>query len=102
MTRALLYLPEVARDYADAFAYYEALSPAAALRFDEAFTRAEADVESGLVTHQRVFTHYHRVFVGNFPYNLYYRLTPSHAVISGLLYSRFSPQRIAETLLHRP
>lgn len=42
MTRRVVYLPEVTRDFADAFAYYEALSPTAALRFDEAFDRAEA------------------------------------------------------------
>ena len=101
MSRALLYLPEVARDYADAFGYYEALSPAAALKFDEAFSRAEADVESALVTHHRVFEHYHRVFVGQFPYHLYYRLTDTHAVIVGVLYARFSPQRIEETLRER-
>ena len=101
MSRALLYLPEVARDYADAFGYYEALSPSAALKFDAEFSRAEAEVESGMVTHQRVFQHYHRVFVGRFPYSLYYRLTDKHAVIVGVLYTRFSPERIAETLRGR-
>ena len=101
MSRALLYLPEVARDYADAFGYYEALSPSVALKFDEAFSRAETDVESGLVTHQRAFKHYHRVFVGRFPYHLYYRLTDTHAVIVGVLYARFSPPRIEETLRGR-
>lgn len=35
MSRRVIFLPEVTRDYADAFAYYEALSPAAALRFDD-------------------------------------------------------------------
>ncbi len=101
MSRALLYLPEVARDYAEAFGYYEALSSTAALNFDAAFSRAETDVESGLVTHQRVFDHYHRVFIGRFPYHLYYRLTATHAVIVGVLYARFSPQRIEQTLRDR-
>jgi plasmid stabilization system protein ParE len=101
VSRALLYLPEVARDYTDALDYYEALSASAALKFDEAFSRAESDVESGLVTHQRVFEHYHRVFVGQFPYHLYYRLTDTHAVIVGVLYARFSPQRIEEKLRTR-
>jgi hypothetical protein len=46
VSRLLLYLPEVARDYADAFGYYEALSPSAALKFDEAFIlRDEAPAE---------------------------------------------------------
>ena len=101
MSRLLLYLPEVARDYADAFGYYAALSPSAALKFDEAFSQAEIEVESGLVTHQRAFEHYHRVFVGRFPYYLYYRLTDTHAVIVGVLYARFSPQRIEATLRQR-
>jgi hypothetical protein len=74
MSRQVVYLPEVSRDFVEAFAYYEALSPQAALRFDEAFSRAETEVEQGLHTHQRVFDHYHRVFVGNFPFNPYYRL----------------------------
>lgn len=64
-------------------------------------TRAEAEIEAGMVTHQRVFDHYHRVFVGRFSYNLYYRLTPTHAVITAVLYARFSPDRIEETLRQR-
>ena len=68
---------------------------------DEAFTRAEDEVEAGMVTHQRAFDHYHRVFVGRFPYTLYYRLTEAHAVIVGVLHSRFSPERIEETLRER-
>lgn len=101
MSRGLFYLPEVARDYADAFGYYEALSPSTALKFDVAFSRAEADVESGLVTHHRVFGEYHRVFIGRFPYYLYYRLKDGNAVIAGVLYARFSPQRLEETLRAR-
>ena len=73
MSRPLLYLPEVARDYADAFTYYEALFSSAALGFDRAFSQAESEIESGWVTHQRVFADYHRVFIGRFPYTLYYR-----------------------------
>jgi len=101
VSRELRYLPEVAHDYAAAFAYYEALSTAAALGFDAAFTRAEAEIESGLVTHQRAFVHYHRIFVGHYPYNLYYRLTDEHAVVVGLLYARFSPERIEQSLRER-
>jgi len=77
------------------------LSLAAALGFDAAFTRTEAEIESGLVTRQRAFTHYHRIFVGHYPYNLYYRPTEHHAVIVELLYARFSPARIEPTLRER-
>lgn len=101
MSRPLLYLPEVARDYADAFAYYEALSASAALGFDRAFSQAESEIESGWVTHQRIFDDYHRVFIGQFPYTLYYRITDRYTVIVGVLYSRFSPQRIEQTLRAR-
>jgi hypothetical protein len=58
-------------------------------------------VAEGLVTHQRAFEHYHRVFVGRFPYNLYYRLHGARAVIVGVLYTRFSPERMAEILSSR-
>jgi hypothetical protein len=44
MNRELAYLPEVSRDFVDAVAYYEALSPTAALHFEEAFARAETEV----------------------------------------------------------
>jgi toxin ParE1/3/4 len=101
MSRELAYLPEVSRDFVEAVSYYEALSPQAALHFEEAFGRAEAEVADGLVTHQRVFGHHHRVFVGHFPYNLYYRLHGSRAVIVGVFYTRYSPQRIADTLAER-
>jgi hypothetical protein len=98
MSRELAYLPEVSRDFVEAVSYYEALSPQAALQFEEAFAPAESEVAEGLVTHLRVFDHYHRVFVGRFPYKLYYRLHGSHAVIVGVLYARYSPQRVAEAL----
>lgn len=98
MSRALVYLPGVSRDFVEAVSYYEALSPQAALHFEESFARAEVEVAEGLVTHQRVFEHYHRVFIGRFPYNLYYRLHGARAVIVGVLYARYSPQRIADTL----
>ena len=101
MSRQVVYLPEVSQDFFEAFAYYEALSPKAALGFDEAFGRAEAEIEEGLRTHQRVFNDYHRVFVGNFPYNLYYRLDDARVVIVAMLYARFSPERISRTLRER-
>jgi plasmid stabilization system protein ParE len=101
MSRQVVYLPEVSRDFVEAFAYYEALSSQAALRFEEAFGRAETKIEQGLRTHQRVFDHYHRVFIGNFPYNLYYRLDGARVVIVAVLYARFSPERISRTLHER-
>lgn len=101
MSRELAYLPEVSRDFVEAVTYYEALSPQAALHFEKAFGRAETEVAEGLVTHLRVFEHYHRVFIGQFPYNLYYRLHSSRAVIVGVLYARYSPQRLADTLAKR-
>ena len=101
MSREVVYLPEVSRDFVEAFAYYEALSPQAAIRFEEAFGLAEAEVERGGLTHQRAFTHYHRVFVGNFPYNLYYRLDGTRAVIVAVLYARYLPERIERALRAR-
>lgn len=101
MIRRVVYLPEVTRDFADALAYYEAVSPSVALRFDEAFDRAEREVETGMVTHQRAFEHYHRIFVGSYPYNLYYRLDGTTAVIIGVLYARLPPEQLAATLRRR-
>ena len=48
-----------------------------------------------------MFDHYHRVFVGNFPYNLYYRLDGARVVIVAVLYARYSPERISRTLRER-
>ena len=101
MSQEVVYLPEVSRDFVEAFAYYEALSSQAALHFEEAFGRAETEVAQGLLTHQRAFEHYRRVFVGNFPYNLYYRLDGTRAVIVAVLYARYSPERIEKTLSER-
>jgi plasmid stabilization system protein ParE len=98
MSRQVVFLPEVSRDFVEAFAYYEALSPQTGLRFNEAFGGAETEIEQDLHTHQRVFDHYHRVFVGNFPYNLYYRLDGAQAVIVAVHYARYSPERISRTL----
>lgn len=101
MRRELAYLPGVSHDFIDAISYYEVLSIQAALNFEAAFERAEEEVASGLVTHQRVFDNYHRVFIGRFPYNLYYRLHGSRAIVVAVLHARYSPQRIANTLRER-
>jgi hypothetical protein len=71
------------------------------LHFEEAFGRAETEIEQGLRMHQRVFEHYHRAFVGNSPYNLYNRLNGRRVVIVAVLYARFSPERISKALRKR-
>jgi len=102
MRRTLHFLPEISRDFIEAFGYYEALSPGrGGERFEHAFKRALSQIEAGITTHLRVFDHFHRVCVPGYPYNLYHRLAEERAVVSGLLYSRFDPQRIQDTLNRR-
>ena len=101
MRRALVYLPEVSRDFVQACNYYEAFSPRFGQRFERAYNRAEQEVEDGLVTHKLVFNHYHRVILKRYPYILYYRLDGTKAVMVGLLYSRLNPQNIEATLKSR-
>jgi len=101
MSRQLVYLPEVSRDLVEGFSYYTALSPWADVHFEGAFAKAIKEIEAGLLTHQRVFRHYHRIFLGNFPYNLYYRFDGACVVIVALLYARYSSARIARTLRER-
>ena len=102
MRRTLVFLPEISRDFVEAFNYYEALSPGrGGERFENAFRRALSQIEAGVTTHLRVFDRFHRVCVPGYLYNLYYRLAGERAVVSGLLYSRFDPQRIRDTLNKR-
>jgi len=102
MSRELVFLPEVNRDFAEGFNYYENLSPGrGGARFEAAFKRALQQVEAGMVTHFQAFEHFHRVFVPGFPYNLYYRLVENRAVITGVLYARFDPARIEKMLKSR-
>lgn len=68
---------------------------------EPAFQLALPEIERGFVTHTRHFEFYHRVFVSKFPYNLYYRLAGEKAVIVGLLYARFDPEKIKQTLRNR-
>ena len=68
---------------------------------DEAFSRADEDVEDGLVAHQRVFEHYHRGFIGRFPCHRYYRLNHNHAIVAGVVYARFQLQQIEAILRER-
>jgi hypothetical protein len=100
--RELIFLPEISRDFIEGFNYYEALSPGrGGERFEAAFKRALQQIETGIITHLRAFEDFHRVCVPDFPYNLYYRLVQGRAVITGLLYARFDPRRIQETLRKR-
>jgi plasmid stabilization system protein ParE len=102
MSREIVLLREVSHDFVEAFIYYENLSPGrGGGRFEAAFEKALQEVKAGVVTHYRAFEHYHRVFVRGYPYNLYYRLAKDRAVITGLLYARFDPRKLRETLNKR-
>ncbi len=102
MRRRLVFLPEVSRDFADTFAYYETLSPGhGGLRFEAAFKKALQQAKAGLVTHSVAFERFHRVSVPRFPYGVYYRLVGDEAVIVALLYSRLDPSRLQATLQKR-
>ena len=102
MSRKLTFLPEVSRDFIEAFNYYETLSPGrGGDRFEAAFKRALEQVEEGFITHFQPFEHFHRVCVARFPYNVYYRLEQERAVIAGVLYARFDPRKLQEILNKR-
>ena len=102
MSRELIFLPELSRDFIEGFAYYEALSPGrGGERFETAFKQALQQIEAGLVTHFQPFQNFHRVCLPGFPYNLYYRLVEERAIVTALLYARFDPRRIAGTLEKR-
>jgi len=102
MSRQLVFLPDVSRDFAEGFNYYEALSPGrGGIRFEAAFRKALNQTEAGMITHAKVFQHFHRVFLPRFPYNLYYRLARDQAVITGVLYARFDPKHIEKILKQR-
>ena len=102
MSRELIFLPELSRDFIEGFNYYEALSPGrGGERFEAAFQRALQQIEAGVTTHFEAFEHFHRVCLPGFPYNLYYRLVENRAVIAGVLYARFDPKRIQEMLRQR-
>jgi len=58
-------------------------------------------VEDGLITHRRVFEHYHRVVLKRFPYALYYRLDGGKAVIAGVLFLKQDPRSIERALKER-
>ena len=102
MTRELIFLPEVRRDFLEAFNYYKTLSPPrGGERFETAFNKALRQVKGGLITHRRAFVHFHRVFLPRYPYTVYYRLSENRAVIAALLYARFDPERIEAILKER-
>ncbi len=72
MSRELVFLPEVAKDFAEGFDYYEALSPGrGGARFEKAFRSALQEIKTGKVTHFEAFEHFHRVILPRSPYNLY-------------------------------
>jgi hypothetical protein len=102
MSRELVFLPEITGDFIEGFNYYEAFSPGrGGERFEVAFKAALQQIEAGVITHFLAFEHFHRVRVPGFPYNLYYRLVEDRAIIAGLLFARFDPNRIQETLRNR-
>jgi plasmid stabilization system protein ParE len=102
MTRELILLPALSRDFREAFEYYEALSPTrGGPRFEASFRSALHDVKRGFVTHLRCFDYFHRVVLKRFPYFLYYRLVGNQAVVVAVLYARMDPKKIDETLKQR-
>jgi plasmid stabilization system protein ParE len=102
MIRELVFLTEVTGDFIEGFNYYDAFSPGrGGERFEAAFKRALQQIEAGLVTHFEPFENFHRVCLPGYPYNVYYRLVGEKAVIAGVLYARFDPRRIQDTLRKR-
>src|ERR1700743_60463 len=102
MSREIVFLPEVARDFVEGFNYYESLSPGrGGDRFEASFNQALRQICDGMVTHLKVFGFFHRAFVPGFPYNIYYRPHGDRTVIVAVLYSRFDPARIESTLRSR-
>ncbi len=68
MSRELVFLPQVSGDFEQGFEYYESLSPdKGGARFEAAFKDALEIIEAGVVTHKRVFEHFHRVVLARFP-----------------------------------
>jgi len=102
MSRELIFLPEISRDFIEGFQYYEAFSPGrGGERFEADFKGALQQIQAGLITHFQPFEHFHRVCLPDYPYHLYYRLVGDQAVIAALLYARFNPRKIQETLKNR-
>ncbi len=102
MSRELVFLPDVSRDFVQGFNYYESLSPGSGgARFETAFKQALQVIKDGLITHAPAFEHFHRLILPRYPYHLYYRLVGDRAVITGLLYARFDPKKIEKILKQR-
>lgn len=71
MMRELIFLPEVSHDLAEAFNYYENLSPErGGARFENVFKQTLAQLEEGFATHARAFEHFHRIILRPYPYNV--------------------------------
>jgi hypothetical protein len=55
MSRKLIFLPEVSRDFVEGFNYYETLSPGrGGARFEAAFKQALRQIEAGTITREGV------------------------------------------------
>ena len=102
MSRELVFLPAASRDYAEAFQYYETLSPGfGGPRFEASFRQSIEQIEDGLVTHRLCFGFYHRVLIQRFPFTIYYRLHADKAIIVAILYSRYAPEKIRALIASR-
>lgn len=99
--REIVYLPEVSRDFADAFGYYETISALLGEKFEAAFFTAENEIEEGMITHHLDFTHYHRVNLRRFPYAIYYRIVGQRIVVVALLFFRQDPTTMQQLLKSR-
>jgi len=101
MSREIAYLPEVSRDFVDAFNYYETLAVGLGQKFEAAYYLTEKGIEAGVLTHRKVFENYHRVVVRKFPYLVYYRLTGGKAVVAGIFFAKRDPEAIKQALKAR-
>ena len=96
--REIVYLPEVSRDFAEGFRYYEMIVASLRAQFETAFFTAEREIEEGMITHHVDFTHYHRVNLRKFPYALCYRKAGHRVVVVALLFSRQHPATLQQLL----
>lgn len=103
MRRELAFLPDVRIDFDEVWNHYEEASPGrGGNRFGASYREVLEQIKAGVVTHRVVFGSFHRAFVSQYPYTLYYRIvSESRAVVVALLFSRFDPERIRTVLTTR-
>ncbi|NLX25864.1 MAG: type II toxin-antitoxin system RelE/ParE family toxin [Lentisphaerae bacterium] len=94
----MLYVPEIARELADARDWYESRSDGLGEEFIRMAYAAFDELQEYPEKYEVVYAPFRRALLRRFPYSIYYHYAPDTITVYGVFHSSRDPQRVLQML----